>query len=70
MIRVVIADDQELIRTSLKIILSTHKDLEIVGVAADGFEVLDILKQKEVDIVLMDIRMPHMDGVYCIQRQK
>ena len=65
MIRVVIADDQELIRTSLKIILSTHKDLEIVGVAADGFEVLDILKQKEVDIVLMDIRMPHMDGVYC-----
>ena len=39
MIRIVIADDQELIRESLKIILSTHKDVEIVGVAADGFEV-------------------------------
>lgn len=65
MIRIVIADDQELIRESLKIILSTHKDVEIVGVAADGFEVLDILKHNEVDIILMDIRMPRMDGVYC-----
>ena len=65
MIKVIIADDQELIRTSLKIILSTHKDIGIVGIAADGFEVLDILKRKEADIVLMDIRMPRMDGVYC-----
>ncbi len=64
MIRIVIADDQELIRESLKIILSTHKDVEIVGVAADGFGVLDILKHNEVDIILMDIRMPRMDGVY------
>ena len=63
MIRIVIADDQELIRESLKIILSTHKDVEIVGVAADGFEVLDILKHNEADIILMDIQMPVLNGI-------
>lgn len=70
MIRVVIADDQELIRESLKIVLGTHEDLEVVGVAADGFEVLNILTKNTVDVILMDIRMPNMDGVFCTKAVK
>lgn len=65
MIKVVIADDQELIRESLRIVLGTHEDIKVVDVASDGFEVLQILKRESVDIVLMDIRMAGMDGVYC-----
>ena len=64
MINIVIADDQELIRESLKIVLGTHDDLKVVGLANDGFAVLDILKREKVDVILMDIRMPGMDGVY------
>lgn len=70
MIRVVIADDQELIRESLKIVLGTHNDIQVVGVAGDGFEVLDILKREKVDVILMDIRMPRMDGVICTKSVK
>jgi len=70
MMRIVIADDQELIRESLKIVLGTHEDIKVVGVAGDGFEVLDILKREKVDIILMDIRMPRMDGVYCTKAVK
>lgn len=70
MIKIVIADDQELIRESLKIVLGTHEDLQVVGLANDGFEVLDILKREKVDVILMDIRMPRMDGVYCTKAVK
>lgn len=70
MIRVLIADDQELIRESLKVVLSSHQDLSVVGVAADGLEVLAILRQQPVDIILMDIRMPNMDGVLCTKAVK
>lgn len=70
MVRVLIVDDQELIRESLKIVLSTHEDIKVVGVAGDGFEVLDILKREKVDVILMDIRMPRMDGVYCTKAVK
>lgn len=65
MIKVIIADDQELIRESLKIVLGLHEDLDIVALCASGFEVLDALKKNKADIVLMDVRMPEMDGVYC-----
>ena len=57
MIKVVIADDQELIRESLKIVLGTHEDIQVVSIAADGLEVLDILKMESVDVILMDIRI-------------
>lgn len=70
MVRVLIVDDQELIRESLKIVLSTHDDIHVVGVAGDGFEVLDVLKREKVDVILMDIRMPRMDGVYCTKAVK
>lgn len=65
MIKVLIADDQELIRESLKIILGAHDNIEFVGVVGNGYEVLETLKKHKVDIILMDIRMPKMDGVYC-----
>ena len=65
MIKVVIADDQELIRESLKIILGTHDDIQVVGVAGDGSDVLHILEREAVEVILMDIRMPGMDGVHC-----
>lgn len=70
MIKIIIADDQELIRESLKIVLGTHDDLNVIGVASDGFEVLKILEKETVDIILMDIRMPGMDGVYCTRLVK
>lgn len=70
MIRVIIADDQELIRESLKIVLSTHDDIRVVGVAADGLQVMDILQRERADVILMDIRMPVMDGVVCTKNVK
>ena len=70
MVRVLIADDQELIRESLKIVLSTHDDIEVIATAGDGFEVLDVLKREKIDVLLMDIRMPRMDGVFCTKAVK
>ncbi len=70
MIKIIIADDQELIRESLRIVLGTHDDLKVVGVASDGFEVMKIIERESADIVLMDIRMPGMDGVYCTKLVK
>ena len=70
MIKVLIADDQELIRESLKIVLSAHQDIEVVGTAEDGLEVLELLKINRPDIILMDIRMPRLDGVLCTKAVK
>ncbi|MGT2949007.1 response regulator transcription factor [Streptococcus devriesei] len=70
MIKVLIADDQELIRESLKIVLSSYTDIEVVGAVDDGFEVLESLKKTQPDIILMDIRMPKMDGVLCTKEVK
>lgn len=70
MIRVIIADDQELIRESLKIVLSMNEDLQVAGTAANGLEVLDLMKKNPADVILMDIRMPEMDGVYCTREVK
>lgn len=63
MIKVLIADNQELIRESLKIVLSAYPDLEVIGAVGDGTEVLDCLSTTKPDVILMDIRMPKMDGV-------
>ncbi len=70
MINVVIADDQALIRDSLKIVLSMDEDFNVVGTASNGLGVLDILKKEYVDVILMDIRMPKMDGVLCTKQVK
>ncbi|HAH76196.1 MAG TPA: DNA-binding response regulator, partial [Kandleria vitulina] len=70
MIKVLIADDQALIRESLQIVLSTQPDLSLTGVAGNGFEVLDAIKEEIPDVILMDIRMPGMDGVVCTKEVK
>lgn len=65
MIKIMIADDQELIRESLKIVLGASPDMEVCAVAADGNQVLSLIKKEKPDVILMDIRMPGMDGVEC-----
>ena len=70
MIKVMIADDQELIRQSLQIVLSTHEDLKVVDAVENGFAVLESIKKGRPDVILMDIRMPEMDGVYCTKAVK
>lgn len=62
-IKVLIVDDEKLIRKGLNIILSSYDDLEIVGDASNGYEALEFCKTNDVDIVLMDIRMKVCDGV-------
>ena len=62
-LRIMIADDQELIRASLSIILSQNADMEVTGLAENGAELLSLIKKAPPDIVLMDIRMPELDGV-------
>lgn len=63
MIRVMIVDDQALIREGLKMILSICSDIEVIGEASNGREAVEKLKEFIPDIILMDIRMPVMDGV-------
>ncbi|SMC23412.1 two component transcriptional regulator, LuxR family [Clostridium acidisoli DSM 12555] len=65
MIKVLIADDQELIRQSLKVVLSANKDIEVVGTVCNGNEVVESIRRYKPDVILMDVRMPEMDGVQC-----
>ncbi|WP_274650741.1 response regulator transcription factor [Paenibacillus humicola] len=61
--RVAIADDQTLIRKSLIIVLGRHPEIEIVGEASDGQQAVRLAEEKQPDLILMDIRMPVMDGI-------
>lgn len=63
LLKVLIADDDALIRESLKLLLGLEEDIEIIGTACNGQEAFDICREKRPDIILMDIRMPIMDGV-------
>ena len=65
MIKILIADDQELIRESLKIILSTNNEFEVIDSVGSGKEVVESIRRHIPDIILMDVRMPDMDGVQC-----
>jgi len=68
MIRVLITDDEELVRTGLRMILDGEADITVVGDAADGHEALRQVEQLRPDVVLMDIRMPRMDGLEATRR--
>lgn len=70
MIKIMIADDQQLIRDSLKIILNANPDFCVTDTVANGQEVLDSIKKKMPDIILMDVRMPKMDGTVCTKYVK
>ncbi|MCE1180182.1 MAG: response regulator transcription factor [Micrococcales bacterium] len=62
-IRVVLVDDQELVRAGFRMVLDAQSDMTVVGEAGDGQAALDLLAATAADVVLMDIRMPRMDGV-------
>ncbi|MGM0688717.1 MAG: response regulator [Bacillota bacterium] len=62
-IKIVIADDQRLMREGLKTILDLEEDMEVLATAANGNEALELCRRLKPDVVLMDIRMPEMDGV-------
>jgi DNA-binding NarL/FixJ family response regulator len=62
-IRVLVADDQELVREGLVMILSAQSDIEVVGEASDGVDAVAMAKQLHPDVVLMDVRMPRLDGI-------
>ncbi len=68
MIRVLIVDDQALIRAGFRMILDAQPDLEVVGEAADGSAAIDAVRTLRPDVVLMDIRMPGVDGIEATRR--
>ena len=67
-IRTVLVDDQELVRTGLAMIVDAQDDMRVVGQAADGSQALDLLAVTRCDVVLMDVRMPRLDGVTATRR--
>jgi NarL family two-component system response regulator YdfI len=66
-IRVVIADDHPVVRTGLRLMLGTEEDIELVGEAADGAMAVRLVNELKPDVVLVDLRMPEMDGLEAIK---
>ena len=67
-VRVLLADDQALIRSGFRALLSTAPDLEVVGEASDGAEAVELVRATRADVVVMDIRMPGVDGIEATRR--
>jgi DNA-binding NarL/FixJ family response regulator len=67
-IRIVIADDQAVVRSGFRAILEDEPDLEVVGDAADGLAAVEVARSRTADVVLMDIRMPRLDGLEATRR--
>lgn len=68
MIRVLVADDQAMVRAGLRLILESQPDIEVVGEAADGEEAQVAVRRDRPDLVLMDIRMPRLDGIAATRK--
>jgi DNA-binding NarL/FixJ family response regulator len=68
MIRILLADDQDVVRDGLKVILEAQDDLDVVAEAANGAEAVELARRCSPDVVVMDIRMPHVDGIAATER--
>lgn len=67
-VRVVLADDEELVRHGLRSVLESGSDIRVVGTAADGAELVDVVRGTPCDVVLVDVRMPGTDGLTAVRR--
>ncbi|RQX03966.1 response regulator, partial [Micromonospora globispora] len=68
MITVLLADDQDLVRIGLRALVESEDDLTVVGEAADGLAVVELARRERPDVVLMDVRMPGIDGIEATRR--
>ena len=69
-IKVVLVDDHQLLRAGLKLLLEANSLIEVVGEAADGLEAIKLLEKVAADVAVIDLSMPHMDGLSCIKEIK
>jgi DNA-binding NarL/FixJ family response regulator len=67
-IRIVLVDDQELVRTGFRMVLDAQPDMAVVGEAGDGLAAVDLLRATTADVVVMDVRMPRLDGIEATRR--
>lgn len=68
MIRICLVEDQQIVREGLRALLALGGDFEVVAEAADGEEALDVIEREKPDVVLLDLRMPRLDGVGVLRR--
>ena len=68
MIRVLLADDQALIRAGFRVLLDSAPDIEVIGEAPDGARAVELARSERADVILMDIRMPGVDGLEVCRR--
>jgi DNA-binding NarL/FixJ family response regulator len=67
-ISIILVDDQELVRTGFRMVLEAQPDMTVVGEAADGLEAVELTRQRQADVMVMDVRMPRLDGVEATRR--